>query len=333
MGDITPTKPNDDLFNDGETISTIVNKFLLPQLPYIAAIPFTKTAEKYIVANVEAYTSDTDPLNETPSEGAESSGLAGWPEVNVTLGEVTSLNTKMRKTKCSFTKDDLRDPRFTSIVQKTYGRMSWLVAKQINANIATTLKTATTGNNAAHTSFDAKHVDAWSGNPDPLMDIRSVAEDISINVGYELDTIVVHRDNYYQLMDYVEAPDIDRDFTRTQFPPAWGFYKTMTYLKNPGCWIIGVPSGVGVTAGDMLGIGKFMGGPCVENFCFVDPEFTFAPLPISNMEGPNAALANLPVNINPWSAPDNRTYNVEAWINSVCHVGNPNGIFYKATAI
>ena len=331
--DVTPTRPNDDVYNDGETVSTIISKYLLPQLPFVPVIPFTKTTEKYIVANTEAYSSDTDPLNETPSEGAESSGLAGWPEVNVTLGEATSLNTKMRKTKCSFTKDDLRDPRFNSIVQKTYGRMAWLIAKQINSNISTTLKVATTGNNAAHTHFDAKHVDAWSGNPDPLLDIRAIAEDISINVGYELDTIIVYKDDYYYLMDYLEASDVDRDYARAQFPPNQGFYKTMTYLKNPGCWVVGAPSGVGVSDGDIIGIGKFMGGPCIENFCYADPEFTFAPLPVGADEGPNAALANLPVNINPWSSPDNRTFNVEAWINSVCHVGNPNGIFYKGSAI
>jgi hypothetical protein len=320
-----PQPPKNDVYyQDAEVISQLVRDFMLPDLPLLNSIPFTIVDQKTIIAKRQSYTVDTDPSKKEISQG--DTVLGAWPTITLTYGDAVNLNTSMRKTRAEFTNDDLALATFQQDVMKCYTSAAWTIADQINASLVTAMKA---GKLAQTTKFDAD-VAAWSGNADPIGDIRNIARDISVNKGYELDTVIVNVENYDEMWDHLEASDQDLDYLRSQIPER-GFYKRIAYLKTPGVWVVGVTDDTGLTTGQILGLGKYQSNPCVENLAYYDPQFGNRQVADGEIQG--LSSANLPLNVNPYSMPDNRTSMVEMWIDSVPNVANGYGVFYKSSGI
>jgi hypothetical protein len=214
-----------------------------------------------------------------------------------------------------------------NIVKNTYASMAWAIAYQVNTDLIAEL---VANASAATTKFTTKKSGVWSGNSaDPIKDIRAIAEDVNAKNGYKLDTILVHATNYYEFFDFLEQDDYDYQYARDQVASQRNFYDKVIYLKTPGCWVVGLPEGAGLTEGSILGVGSFQNMPCVENYSYADPDFS-----ATNVAGsePDIAEANIPLSVNPWQSPDGRSTQLEAWINSKVFVGRPYGIFYQTSA-
>jgi hypothetical protein len=315
--------PNTDYFKNKEVVSPLVQKFLVNNLYLLSRIPFTPVSAEIISGYRNNYSPADDPKIILPPAGQDED--AAWPQVDVTLGEPLSMNTSKRRIKGSFKKGVENDPRFMSVVSDTYASMAWAIAYQTNNDLITRLEADAA---AQKTLFEAKTSGIWSGvDADPLKDIRYIAADINAKEGYELDTIIIHRTNYDELTDFLEQDDMDYEYARTVAANR-DFKSKMLYLKTPGCWVIGLPTGAGVSEGAILGLGKFQNMPCVENNAYSDPDFTAA-----QFGGADLQSANIPLNVNIWPSPDGRKTNVEAWINNVVFVGRPYGVFYESTGI
>jgi hypothetical protein len=316
--------PNTDYFQNREIISPLVQKFLAPNLYTLKLIPFVPVDAEVIAAYKESYSAYDDPKNIVPPAGQDED--AAWPQVDVTLGEPVSLNTSKRRVKASFKKGVENNPRFMNIVKNTYASMAWAIAYQVNTDLIAEL---IANKAAATTQFDIKTSGVWDGNSaDPVKDIRAIAQDINAKNGYRLDTILVHDTNYYELFDFLEQDDYDYQYVRDQIAPNRNFYDKVIYLKTPGCWVVGLPEGAGMTAGSIIGVGTFQNMPCVENYSYSDPDFA-----ATTIADESIGEANIPLSVNPWNSPDGRSTQVEAWINSKVFVGRPAGIFYKSTGI
>ena len=320
-----PQPPKNDVYyQDAEVISQLVRDFMLPDLPMLNSIPFTMVDQKTIIAKRQSYTVDTDPSKKEVSQG--DTVLGAWPTITLTYGDAVNLNTSMRKTRAEFTVDDLALTTFQNDVMKCYTSAAWTIADQINASLVAALKA---GALAQTTKFDAG-VAAWSGNADPIGDIRNIARDMAVNKGYKLDIVVVEAENYDEMWDHLETSDVDLDYLRSQVPER-GFYDKIAYLKTPGVWVIGVTTDTGLAHGGVIGIGKFQANPCVENLAYYDPLFGNKQVVEGDTQG--IGSANLPLNVNPYSMPDNRTSMVEMWIDSVPNVANGYGVFYKSSGL
>lgn len=322
-----PQPPQNDIYyKDANVVSEIVRERMLPDLPLLTRIPFTIVDQKTIIAKRKTYTVDNDPQKKLAAPGDHV--LAAWPTVTLSQGEAISLGTSMRKTRAEFTSDDLNLGTFAKDVMECYASAAWNIADQINASLVSAM---TAGALAATTSFDAKTGGVWSGNANPLGDIRAIAQDIKRNKGYKLDTVIVHTDNYQEMFDFLQTNDADMDYARTQVAPESLFYEEITYLKIPGCWVVGVSSDTGLAEGAILGMGTFKGTRCVENLAYFDPQFGNKQVVEGDVQG--IGSANIPLNVNPYIMPDNRTNMVEMWIDSVPNVANGYGLFYKSTGI
>jgi hypothetical protein len=321
-----PEKPNTDLYSDGETISQVIRDSMVPDLPLYRLIPFTDTPKKDIIVNRRLYNADTDPLKIRSSVGG--SALGAWPKVKITVGDAVPLNTSMRKIMADFTIDDLNNPMFEKEVAETYASMAWSIADQVNASLVTAMKADAA---APTTLFAAKSSSVWSGAADVIGDIRLIARDMKTNRGFKLDTVILHTDNYQEMFDFIETNDQDLDYLRTVIAPQRDFYQEITYLKTPGCWVVGVSGDTGLSHGAVLATGTYKGTKCVENLSYFDPSFGRKPLATNDIDG--LGSSNIPLNVNPYSMPDNRTHIVEAWIDSVPNVAVPAGIFYVASGI
>lgn len=315
--------PNTDYFQNKEVISPLVQKFLAPNLYMLKLIPFVPVDAEVIAAYKESYSPYDDPKNILPPAGQDED--AAWPQVDVTLGEPVSLNTSKRRIKASFKKGVENNPRFMNIVKNTYASMAWAIAYQVNTDLVAEL---VANASAATTKWTAKKSGVWSGNSaDPIKDIRALAEDVQAKNGYKLDTVCVHATNYFEFFDFLEQDDYDYQYARDQVAPNRSFYDKVIYLKTPGCWVVGLPEGAGLSEGSILGVGSFQGMPCVENYSYMDPDFS-----ASNVADPSIGEADIPLSVNPWNSPDGRSTQVEAWINSKVFVGRPYGIFYQTSA-
>jgi len=322
-----PQPPKNDVYyQDAEVISQIVRDFLLPDLPMLTRVPFTIVDKKSIIAKRETYTVDTDPSKKKASRGDHA--LGSWPTITLTYGDAVPLNTEMMKFRAEFTNDDVALPTFQKDIMKCYASAAWNIADQINTSLVSAM---TTEASAQHTLFDANKHGVWSGNADPIGDVRLIARDIKVNKGYKLDTIVVHTNNYQEMFDHIEADDQDMDYVRSQIALQRDFYQEITYLKTPGCWVIGVSGDTGLSEGAILGIGTFENMPCVENLAYYDPKFGNKQVVEGDVQG--IGSANIPLNVNPYDNVDHRTSFVEMWIDSVPNVGNSYGIFYKSSGI
>jgi hypothetical protein len=310
---------NDIYYQDADVISTIVRDVMLPDLPMLNSIPFTIVDQKTIIAKRQTYTVDTDPSKKLASQGGTSIGA--WPTISLTYGDAVNLNTSMRKTRAEFTVDDINLASFQQDVMKCYTSAAWTIADQVNSSLVAAMIAE---HGAAHTIFDAA-VSVWSANAEPITDIRNLARDMNARRGYELDTVVVHNENYDEMWDHLEVNDVDMDYLRSQIPQR-GFYDRITYLTTPRVWVIGVSSDTGLSHGGIIGIGKFQGNPCVENLAYYDPKFGNKKVVEGDMQG--IGSANLPLNVNPYTMPDNRTSMVEMWIDSVPNIGNSYGVVY-----
>lgn len=315
---------NDIYYKDDGVISHLVRDFLLPDLPLLKSIPFTIVDQKTIIAKRQTYTVDTDPSKKLASLGG--TAIGAWPTVTLTYGDAVSLTTNMMKIRAEFTNDDLHLATFQQDIMKCYASAAWNIADQINASLVAAMKA---GKLAQTTKFDA-NVAIWSGNAEPITDIRNIARDMAVNKGYLLDTVVLNVENYDEMWDHIEANDVDLDYLRSQIPER-GFYNKITYLRNPGVWVVGVTDDSGLLAGQTLGIGKFQGNPCVENLAYYDPLFGNKKVVEGDVQG--ISSANIPLNVNPYIMPDNRTSMVEMWIDTVPNVGNGYGVFYSASGI
>jgi len=322
-----PQPPHNDIYyNDQDIISKIVRELLLPELPMLTRIPFTLVDQKTIIAKRQSYTVDSDPHKKLASKGGTT--LGAWPTVTLSQDEAVSLNTAMRKTRAEFTVDDLALGTFEKDVMECYATAAWNIADDINASLVTAM---ISGYGAQTTQFDIKTSGVWSGNANPIGDIRAIAQDMKAKRGYKLDTIIVETTNYQEMFDFLETNDLDVDYARNQIAPDRRFYEEITYLKVPGCWVIGVTSDTGLSEGAILGLGTFKGTPCVENLAYFDPKFGNKEVVEGDTQG--IGPANIPLNVNPYTMPDNRTSMVEMWIDSVPNVGNSYGVFYKSSGI
>ena len=315
--------PNTDYFQNKEVISPLVQEFLVPNLYLLSRIPFVPVDAEVIAAYKENYSAYNDPKNILPPNGQDED--AAWPQVDVTLGEPVSLNTSKRRIKASFKKGVENNPRFMNIVTNTYASMAWSIAVQTNTDLMAQL----VGNaSCAHTNFDLKKSGDWSANgADPVKDIRAIAEDMNLQRGYKLDTVCVHATQYFELFDFLEQDDYDFQYARENAADR-RFYDGVIYLKTPGVWVVSMPEGSGLSATNILGIGTYQNMPCVENYSYQDPDFA-----AQIVADPTLAAANIPLSINPWSSPDGRSTQVEAWINNAVFVGRPYGIYYDTAEI
>jgi len=317
-------KQNTDLYQDKELISDLVREFMVPNLPMLFKYPFKRIDQQTVLAKRKNYTADTEPKKIEPSLGGTRE--TAWPNISITLGERVPINTDMRKAGTAFKSADLQNPMFVSDARDVYTEMAWVIADQINTDIFTQL----TGNaSAATTSLEAKTGGAWSGTADPLGDIRAIAEDIRRNRGFKLDSVVVNATNYFEFFDHVEANDADMEYARVKVADQRQFYEMITYIRNIGCYLIGVDESI--TESNILGIGTYMGAPCYETFSYYDPDFTVQPIAEDGSQGVGGA--NIPLNVNLWDSQDNFEHNVQCWVDSVTHVARPAGILYKASVI
>jgi hypothetical protein len=318
-----PQPPNNDIYyQNANVVSELVREKMLPDLPLLSRIPFTIVDQKTVIAKRKTYTVDTDPYKKLAAPG--DNVLAAWPTVTLSQGDAVSLGTTMRKTRAEFTSDDTALGTFAKDVMECYASAAWNIADQINASLVSAM---TAGALAQNSIFSAKNGgNAWSGNADPIGDIRAVAQDIKQNKGYKLDTVVVHTDNYQEMFDFLQTNDVDMDYARTQVAPQSLFYEEITYLKIPGCWVVGVSGDTGLAEGSILGIGTFKGTRCVENLAYFDPKFGNAEVVNGDTQG--IGPANIPLNVNPYPMPDGRVNMVEMWIDSVPNVANGYGVFY-----
>lgn len=318
-----PQPPKNDIYyQDAEVISTIVRDFMLPDLPLLNSVPFTVVDQKTIIAKRQSYTVDNDPSKKIASQGGTTIGA--WPTISLTYGDAVNLNTSMRKTRAEFTVDDLALGTFQQDVMKCYTSAAWTIADQINASLVAALKADALSSVTRKEASDA----VWSGNAEPITDIRNLARDMAGNKGYKLDTVLVEAENYDEMWDHIEANDVDVEYLRSQVPQR-GFYDRITYLKTPGVWVIGVTTDTGMSHGEMIGLGRFQGNPCVENLAYYDPLFGNKQVVEGDMQGIGAA--NIPLNVNPYTMPDNRTSMVEMWVDTVPNVGNGYGVAYSAS--
>lgn len=317
-------KPNTDIYQDRETVSDLIREFMVPNLPMLFKYPFKEIDQQSIIAKRKDYTADTDPKKVEPSLGGTRE--TSWNNVSITLGTQVPVNTAMRKAGTAFKNADINNPTFESDAREVYTAMAWVIADQINTDIFTQLIAAHTGASAA---LAAKTGGVWSGNSDPLGDIRAIAEDIRATRGMKLDTVVVNATNYFEFFDHIEVADADMNYARENVAEQRKFYEMITYIKNLGCTLIGVDEGI--TEGCIMGIGSYMGTPCYETFSYHDPDFNVRPIAEPGLQGLGAA--NIPLNVNLFDSQDGFEHNVYSWVDCVTHVARPKGILYDAAMI
>jgi hypothetical protein len=323
-----PVKPNTDLYANPEFISDLVREVMVPNLPFLQYVPFKMIETTSIIAKRKSYSVDTDPKKVEPAPGA--SLETAWPYMSITLGDQVPLNTDMRKVATAFTQKDLNNPMFEQDARDVYTQMAWAISDQVNANLYTQLTTAANAT-AQHTNVDAAKSGVWSGAASPIDDLTLVAQDMSAQKGYKLDTVVLNTTNFYEMLRHIETADLDMSYIRDKVAPRRNFYDRTAFIDTIGAYVIGVDEGV--AEGAVLGIGTFRGSPCVENFSYYDAMYNRKPImDFTNDQGMDPA-ANIPLNVHTWDSQDGFEHNVYAWIDSVSNVPRPLGVFYEASII
>ena len=314
------------MFAEPATVKDYVCLTMNPRLVFLEQIPFTSTESRAFVGYRESYTSYTDPGTAYAEEGAFIEEVPD--ESEVTMGQGVPLNTRPRLAGASFLMSDTGKPNFKLYEKKKYNQLVWSIAKNVESNLITAL---TSGASAPTTRYDASGHGVWSGNTaDPLDDIRLMAEDVGYYEGYELKSIYVHRDNFYELYRNLETSDYDMTYARENTEKG-NFYDMKITLKNPAIEIYGVRTGLGLSEGAFIGLGEFQSEPCVYNYAYSDP--VFGSLETLGISDKGDVVPDLPLNVNTWNSPNNKEYHVEAWFDSVPFVEKPYGVLYKASGI
>ena len=318
--------PQNSIFADAATVKDLLCLTMNPELVFIEQVPFTPTETQSIVGYRETYTSNTDPK---ASYAPEDSIIEENAEaIDVTLGGAVALNTRPRHSEVAFLRSEMNKPNFKLYERKKYNSLVWGIAKEVDSAL---LSAMTGGASAPTTRYDASNAGVWSSNTaDPLHDFRLIAEDMGYYDGYQLKAVYVHRDNYYEFVDTLDANDLDMSYAREQTVRG-DFYDMHVTLKNPAIDVYGVRTGLGLSHGQILGIGQFQGEPCVTNYAYSDP--TFGSVESLGVTDKGEVVPNLPLNVNTYWSTNNKEYHVEAWFDTAPFVERPYGIFYSPSGI
>lgn len=318
--------PQNTIFASPATVKDLLCLTMNPQLVFIEQVPFTPTETQTIVGYRETYTSNTDPkASYAPEDGIIEENVEG---VEVTLGSPIGFNTRPRHSEVSFNRSEMNKPNFDKLERKKYNSLVWGIAKQVDSSLVTTL----TGNaGSATTRYDAGTNGVWDGNTaDPLDDIALIAQDIGTNAGYELKAIYVHTENFYEMRRLLDSNDLDMDYARGRVERE-SFYTKHMRIKDPAVDVYGIDTGLGLSHGQILGIGAFQGEPCVTNYAYSDP--TFGSIESLGVTDKGEVVPDLPLNVNTYWSTNNKEYHVEAWFDTAPFVERPYGIFYKSSGI
>lgn len=315
---------NNSLFTDPEAITDLVDRVISPRMyPIEFAAPFLKTDDGSIPVVRDSYNETNDPLKALPPEGVPTD----WePDaIQVTLGELVTLNTQMRKVVLRFKKNDWKKPNADYFVNMAYKQAGDNLARQLQRQCITGLTTS--GNyNVTTTLFTAKKGDAWSAaTADPLKALRAMAGDFG-NVGSDLKTVLVDQTNWREILDFLEVNDYDMTYAREQVAPARAFDQEVLVMKlnvNPQINIVGIRDSF-ITEGRMIAVGAADAMPAANTYYYEDPDYNVQRLP---------EFENIPLQVNTYDSLNGKYNLVELWIDAKTVVQKRNAVAYESGAV
>lgn len=313
---------NNSLFTDPETITDLVDKMIVPRMYAIPfAAPFVESDDGNIPLIRESYSDDTDPLAMLPPEGTPED----WePDaIKVTLGELVSMNTQMRKVKLDFKVDDWNKPNANYATTKAYNQASFIIAKQLERQMITELQTV---NNVTTTLFNAKKGAVWSSSSaNPLKALRALAGDFG-EVGSDLRTVLLNQTNWRELYDFLETDDYDLTYAREHVAPDRAFSQEVLVLKlnvSPQINVVGI-HGSFITEGRLIAVGGVQGEPAAQTHYYMNPRHEVTRIP---------EYEDVPLQVSAYDSIDGDYNHVKLWIDARTVVHHPNAVAYVSTEV
>jgi hypothetical protein len=313
---------NNSLFKDPQAITDLVDRIISPKMyPIQFAAPFVQTDDGKIPVVRNSYNETTDPLKTLPPEGTPSD----WePDaIQVTMGELVTMNTQMRKVMLRFRKDDWREPNADYWVNEHYMQAGDNIARQLQRQCVVSLQAT---NNVTTTLFTAKKGDAWSETTaDPLKALRALSGDFG-NVGSDLKTVLVHETNWRELLDHLEVNDYDMTYAREQVAPNRSFEQSvlvMTLNVNPQINVVGIRNSF-ITEGRLIAVGAVDGTSAANTYYKMDPGYDIQRLP---------EFEDLPLQVNTYDSLDGKYNHVALWIDARTVVQKQNAVAYESGAV
>jgi len=313
---------NNSLFTDPEAITDLVDRVISPRMyPIEFAAPFVKTDDGSIPIVRDTYNETNDPLKALPPEGVP---LDWEPSaVQVTLGELVTLNTQMRKVELRFKKSDWDKPNADYAVNKYYTLAGDKLARQLQRQCITNLQATY---NVTTTLFTAKKGDAWSETTaDPLKALRALAGDFG-NAGSDLKTVLVDQTNWRELLDHLEVNDYDMTYAREQVAPNRAFDQEVLVMKlnvNPQINVVGIRNSF-ITEGRLIAVGSADGMPAANTYYYEEPGYDVTRLP---------EFENIPLQVNTYDSLNGKYNHVELWIDAKTVVQKQNAVAYESGAV
>lgn len=313
---------NNSLFTDPEAITDLVDRVISPRMyPIQFAAPFVRTDDGSIPIVRDSYNETNDPLKALPPEGVPND----WEPaaVQVTLGELVTLNTQMRKVELRFKKDDWNKPNADYAVNKYYTLAGDNLARQVQRQCITNLQATY---NVTTTLFTSKKGDAWSETTaDPLKALRALAGDFG-NVGSDLKTVLVDQTNWRELLDHLEVDDYDMTYAREQVAPNRAFDQEVLVLKlnvNPQINVVGIRNSF-IAEGRLIAVGAVDSVPAANTYYYEDTDYDVQRLP---------EFEDIPLQVNAWNSPNGKYNHVELWIDAKTVVQKQNAVAYESGAV
>jgi len=310
---------DNSLFTDPEAITDLVDRVISPRMyPIQFGAPFVKSDDGSIPVLRNSYNETNDPLKTLPPEGTPDD----WePDaVQITLGELVSMNTQMRKVMLRFKKSDWNKPNADIAVYDAYIQAGDNIARQLQRQCITALEATY---NVTTTLFTAKKGDVWSAaTADPLKALRALAGDFG-NVGSDLKTVLVDQSNWREILDFMEVNDYDMTYAREQVAPDRAFDQEVLVMKlnvNPQINIVGIRDSF-ITAGRMVAVGAVGGTPAANTYYYEDPDYNIQRLP---------EFENIPLQVNTYNSLNGKYNHVELWIDARTVVQKQNAVAYES---
>lgn len=191
-------------FMQPKLIEGIVNREVNPNLNFINVFPtvYTNaTSVSYAVDDITAANDISDGVQGTPVDLGELSGL---PSIEVSAidrkhGALREFGYQIKVSERDIQRNDVIDDLSRAVSRAAYG-----IAKKVNGDIVAKLKAV---------SNDITEVDGasvWSAaDATPISDILKFRKAMDLETTeYELNELFLHKDNYYELLDYAQNTDI-----------------------------------------------------------------------------------------------------------------------------
>jgi len=308
--------PNEK-FLQKEFVVPTVFKIMEPYLSFIDLLPKVKTDARAVRYKQESVSASSDTKKKTPVIHTPS---ARFPFVDITTISIESALLNQEGFAIKIDEDAIQFTEGIDQINRAYTRVAYQLAQHVNTITGTSLTGGATTPSWTPTT-------TWDGaTATPVDDLLKLAAQMHREgYPYGLTDVYVHSDNYFELLQYLTAMDIDGDKQKNLYG-----VPTMSSMDIDipvvGATIHGLDSGI--SEGYALGMDKR--NPAGTLFYNNNPKYSTANITYQTGDGNSKTVPNIGFNYNSYVEDDTHDTVMQFWVDQVTVVKEPYAALYDS---